>query len=173
MGQYYKIIILAEKDDFIRFFIEISYGLGQKLTEHSYQNINFLNTIEYLLSPKGSFYKSRIVWSGDYADPEQNTKNLYHMTEDERNKEYFPKFTKLEDEYKYIVNHTKKQFIDKSKYKSIHPLPLITAEGNGRGGGDYFGNNEELVGSWSRNIISIEKQIPDDFSEFTEMFDEY
>jgi len=174
MGQYYKIIILGENKDFIRFFINISYGLGLKLTEHSYQNINFLNTIEYLLSSKGSFYKSRIVWAGDYADSEENnSKNLYHITDDESNKEYVLKFTKLEDEHKYIVNHTKKQFIDKSKYKSIHPLPFITAEGNGRGGGDYYGTNEEFIGSWSRDIISMEKDIPDDFIEFEHMFDEY
>jgi hypothetical protein len=37
----------------------------------------------------------------------------------------------------------------------IHPLPLLTCEGNGRGGGDYRGESD-LVGRWSRDLISVE-----------------
>jgi hypothetical protein len=66
------------------------------------------------------------------------------------------------------VNHTKKVFVDKTKVPEsegwrIHPLPLLTAEGNDRGGGDYRYNNEEekeVVGSWARDVISIEKENP-------------
>ena len=175
MGQYYKVIILAEngvcKKDYIRFYIDL--WCGMKLLEHSYLKNDFVNTIEYLLSPNGSFYKSRIVWAGDYADVEKDSNaNLYHITDgdDESDKVYRPKPMILEPEYIYIVNHTKKQFIDKTKYLIIHPLPLITAEGNGRGGGDYHGSNEELVGSWARDVISIEKEVPEGFSEFMEKF---
>ena len=80
MGQYYKVIILADNEDntkeFIRFFIDIWDGL--KLIEHSYINSDFLNAIEFLLSPEGSLYKSRIVWAGDYADVEKDSNaNLY------------------------------------------------------------------------------------------------
>jgi hypothetical protein len=177
MGQYYKVVILAEngttKKDYIRFYIDI--WCGMKLLEHSYLKNDFVNTIEYLLSPFGSFYKSRIVWAGDYADVEKDSNmNFYTITDcdDESDKVYRPKRMLLDEEYIYIVNHTKKQFIDKSKYLIINPLPLITAEGNGRGGGDYYGSNEQLIGSWSRDVISIEKEVPDDFSEFTSKFGE-
>ena len=175
MGQYYKVIILAENDenkkDYIRFYIELWDGV--KLMEHSFIQNSFVNAIEYLLSPLGSLYKSRIVWAGDYADPEKGTNpemNLYKLIQNDSHKEYRPKKMKLDNEYKYIVNHTKKQYIDKSKYKLIHPLPLITAEGNGRGGGDYYGIHEHLTGSWSRDVISIEKDVPEQFNEITEKF---
>jgi hypothetical protein len=73
---------------------------------------------------------------------------------------------------RYVVNHTKKEFIDKNRvlkdtdgYK-IHPLPLMTCEGNGQGGGDFFGEDPKgLVGSWARDLISIEGQKPEGFTE--------
>jgi hypothetical protein len=174
MGQYYKVVFLAEKEenkkDFIRIFIEVNFGNGMKLTEHSYINNKFVNAIEYLLSPEGSFYKSRIVWAGDYADSEiENKQNLYHITYKQLSKEYIPQNI-ISSEYKYIVNHTKKQYINKSDYNLYHPLPLITAEGNGRGGGDYNGINKDKVGMWSRDILSIEKEIPDSYTEFEYKF---
>ena len=174
MGQYYKVVFLAEKEenkkDFIRIFIEVCFGNGMKLTEHSYIDNDFVNAIEYLLSPEGSFYKSRIVWAGDYADPEIE-KNLYHIANDQPSKEYIPQ-NKISSEYKYIVNHTKKQYIYKNNYKLYHPLPLITAEGNGRGGGDYYGINEDKIGMWSRDVISIEKKIPENYTEFEYKFND-
>ena len=174
MGQYYKVVFLAEKEenkkDFIRIYICVDFGNGMKLTEHSYINNEFVNAIEYLLSPEGSFYKSRIVWAGDYADPEiENEENLHHITYKQPSKEYIPT-NKISSEYKYIVNHTKKQYINKSDYKLYHPLPLITAEGNGRGGGDYYGVNKDKIGIWSRDVLSIEKEIPENYSEFEYKF---
>jgi len=39
----------------------------------------------------------------------------------------------------------------------------LVSEGNGNGGGDYFGRNEELCGTWARDIISVEDSIPADY----------
>lgn len=36
----------------------------------------------------------------------------------------------------------------------IHPLPLLTAVGNGQGGGDYSGTDMELIGSWAGDHVS-------------------
>ena len=36
-----------------------------------------------------------------------------------------------------------------------HPLPLLTAVGNGLGGGDYHGINEEKVGSWAFDLLEV------------------
>jgi hypothetical protein len=172
MGQYYKVIIIAEKGtlnkDYVRFFMNIWCGI--KLTEHSYLENPFVNAVEFLLSPLGPLYKSRIVWAGDYADKEEDSENLYHIADNEISKEYIPKQEKLSKEYKYVVNHTKKQYIDKSEYLNIHPLPLITAEGNGRGGGDYRGSHEDKIGLWSRDVISIEKELLPEYTKFEYKF---
>lgn len=59
----------------------------------------------------------------------------------------------------YVYNHGTKEVlcldhcpafhIDPNGYQwKIAPLNLLLAMGNGRGGGDYRGHNEELVGSW-------------------------
>jgi hypothetical protein len=55
-------------------------------------------------------------------------------------------------------------FPDKDGWK-IHPLPLLTCEGNGRGGGDYGGIDRYLVGLWARNRISVSNDIPDGYEE--------
>ena len=42
-----------------------------------------------------------------------------------------------------------------------HPLPLLTCEGNSRGGGDYRGQDRQnLLGSWARDSLSIEAMRP-------------
>jgi hypothetical protein len=46
----------------------------------------------------------------------------------------------------------------------IHPLPLLTAEGNGRGGGDYRGNYNNLCGIWSRDSISVANEVPEGYT---------
>jgi len=81
---------------------------------------------------------------------------------------------------KYLVNHDKKQFVNKTKVPKdgdgwkIHPLPLLTCEGNGRGGGDFFVSTEkkqgnvELIGVWARDKISVvskKAEIPKGFTE--------
>jgi len=170
MGQYYQVIILGEEQknnpEIIRIFMEPWYGA--KLLEHSYINNDFVNAIEFLLSPEGIFYKSRIVWAGDYADPEKGSNtNLYNMTYQFSSKE-FKSSTIILKEYKYIINHTKKLYVNKDKYNLYHPLPLLVAEGNGRSGSDYVDKpDEDFVGMWARDIISIEKDKPEDCIELT------
>ena len=51
-----------------------------------------------------------------------------------------------------------------NKVKTIHPLPLLTVEGNGRGGGD-LGQPPSWVGSWSRDVISVEEGVPEGFEQ--------
>lgn len=189
MGQYYIAVILGPQPEhkgdreFIRAWVSsYSYGCGAKLMEHSYIGNGFTNSVERLLSPEGAFWKSRFVWAGDYADPEEEDKEnttLHAMTNEEHEgKEETPNGESLSCEYSFIVNHTKKQYVDKSKVIEdsrgfrIHPLPLLTAEGNGRGGGDYSGSHEDLVGSWARDVISVEKKIPNGYTLLDAAFHE-
>ena len=179
MGQYYKFIILANnnsakncsnKECIILVLDPRSYDAGSKLMEHSYLNTKMMNTVEYLISKHGKFYKSRIVWAGDYADeePEEDTEegpmNLYRLTDD------YSSYTGIISKSfgRYIVNHTKKLYVDKERKSNdknniIHPLPLLVSEGNGRGGCDYDGNNQHLCGSWARDVISMEEEIPEEY----------
>ena len=176
MCQYYVAIILSDikrTTEIIRMWMTaINYENGIKLMEHSYIGNKFVQAFEHLISPEGMFYMSRIVWAGDYADPEQNeSENLYNNVYD--NYTGLLQCPKSHDtsSYRYIVNHSQKLYVDKercpeNKYNLIvHPLPLLVSEGNGCGGGDYKGNNVELCGTWARDIISVEKTIQTDYNE--------
>ncbi len=72
-----------------------------------------------------------------------------------------------------IVNHTKRCYIDKNEVEGeIHPLPLLTTETEGGGGGDYRGINEQFLGIWARDVISVEKSAPDGFEKVAFEFSE-
>ena len=137
-----------------------------------------MNVMESLICPLGMFYKSRLVWAGDYAKEEEDceTANLYSLTDSDENyiKGYNYKVYNL-SYYRYIVNHTQKMYVDKDKCVvndngyNIHPLPLLTSEG----GGDYSGKNVHLCGTWARDTVSMETSIPDGYNELVCDFIEY
>jgi hypothetical protein len=195
MGQYYRVVFLSDtkyKKEIIRIWLfPRDYENGSKLTEHSYIGNKLVNAVEQLLSPSGMFYKSRIVWAGDYADTEEETRqNLYHMVDESKPfyvspyvspyvSQYVSQYVlPTNNNYKYFINHTKKEYVDKIKINDlmshdgliINPLPLLVSEGNGRGSGDYKGPDEEMCGRWSRDIISVEDNYPDDYNEITPRF---
>ena len=163
MGQYYLTVILAEKSDkeYVRTYLDAGmYNNGLKLTEHSYIGNNFMKVVENVIGPSGMFYRSRIVWAGDYADKEPDSeKNLNSMCEAKDPFEYKFEYKGPLVSYPYIVNHTKKVYVKKNQH-GLHPLSILTAEGNGRGGGDYDGPNREMVGTWARDVISMENEAP-------------
>jgi len=207
MGQYYKPIVLetiTKKNGQSalrpRAFIlahDIHYRfknyadkwcttyVGLKLLEHSYMKNHMCQRVEALLMPGGDWYKQPIVWAGDYADTETDTRynwldkdgdireagvNLYSFGTDEL--KIIPKAKKIPAAFKYILNHDTKQFVDKTKVPKtdgwqLHPLPLLTCEGNGRGGGGDYCNEDEfpIIGTWARHRISIETSVPDGYTE--------
>jgi len=180
MGQYYKAIILADQTaaagrEIIRMWsFPHDYGYGAKLMEHSYFDNYFVTNFEYQLTPEGMFYRSRVVWAGDYADEEEDEeafekKNLYHLCK--QNETHMPLPHHDTSSYRYLINHTKKLYVDKTN-EEFHPLPLLTCEGNGRGNGDYGGDNSDLCGSWARDVISAEKEKPDGYEELVCDFEE-
>lgn len=191
MGQYY-IPVSIDKEEGL-FAHDFSSGL--KLMEHSYINNDFVNAVEFLLSPLGPWHMSKFVWAGDYADEESSGSAMGEVLHNfiyKNRKMYSPyeidslnKDVALSDEegsegfksedYPFIVNHSKKQFVDKRKAVDndgwkIHPLPLLTADGNGRGGGDYYEGSPDfdMVGMWKKDIISVEKSM-DEYEGFEEL----
>lgn len=221
MGQYYHAVILKENKVTVKRFLESwDYSNGAKLMEHSYIGNNFVEAFEsQLLSTP-----QRVVWAGDYADECKNRKsNIWDRCKPNLKGNVLGQVN--HDNYKYIVNHSKKQYVNKALVPMIegwedgfiHPLPLLTCEGNNRGGGDYrpraiieyqiidnkvadvvpddFDDDDNpisygpiimdgkvitdvefideynteveysnsLVGSWARDLISIENELPKDF----------
>jgi len=85
-----------------------------------------------------------------------------------------------EDNLRFLKNLDTNEFVDMKKvpvsdiytdddgkkwYYNIHPLPLLTCEGNGRGGGDFGGNEKDLVGIWARQRVIIQKSKPKNCTE--------
>lgn len=174
MGQYYKCIILAEKPaqgekEYIRTFVDPHvFREGAKLVEHSYSNTEFMRTVDGLLRNGGTFYKSRIVWAGDYADAEPGCNTNLYQSLGEEDRGFLG--VGCQHDHPFIVNHTKKEYVMKTN--QLHPLPILTAEGNGRGGGDYHGTDEDLVGTWARDVISVEMEAPADYTMLVLSFGE-
>ena len=184
MGQYYKPVNL----DKIQHLYSWDYDNGLKLMEHSYIGNSFVGAVENLLMPNGNWHKTRIVWAGDYADPEIRPdgtvmtreedghvyeQNLYGLFNEENNTLIKPTKTNVPKKFKYICNHSKKEYVlvDRSDDGRliVHPLPLLTCEGNGNGGGDYYGD-ESFVGSWARDVISVEEKKPEGFKRIKPEF---
>lgn len=158
MGQYYKPIIVSHtKKTILGYWEAFKTMNGRKLMEHSYIGNSLCNCVENYLYNNGG---GRVVWAGDYADADKGKKsNLYELAE-ELKKTEFAYDCKENDKIRYLVNDDKNEYIDLWNVLSIgeltiHPLPLLTAEGNGQGSGDYDGLDMKYVGSWARNFIRV------------------
>ena len=176
MGQYYNPVILKKSWKESKNPVKASlkcydYGdNGAKLMEHSYIGNFFVNAVVYLLAKDYKGYP--FVWIGDYADPVTTKTGEHDIYNDANNfiykgmgtdytKEYRKLKVKIPNEmlqYKYLVNYTKRQYCiipeKKEGVWQVHPLPLLTCNGNGRGGGDYR-LDDERVGTWAFNRIGI------------------
>lgn len=170
MGQYYKPVSVEKREH----VYSHAYGNGLKLMEHSWIGNDFVGVVSDLIAEGGAWHGDKIVWAGDYADEEKNRKsNLYTLSKTEIK----PEVSK--NKYRYVVNLDTKEFVDTKKTPlsdvyiddkgkawpyTIHPLPLLTCEGNGRGGGDFH-KEDPLVGKWARNRVSVSKTKPKGFTE--------
>lgn len=175
MGQYSVPCIIEEKDG--KMIVKASlyswnFRSGAKQMEHSYLNNPMVLAFEWLLSPEGPYYKSQVVWAGDYGATEEGYDvNLYHLCTDETHAEISDN-AEL-GRYSVIVNHTKRIYIMKNEVDGdIHPLPLLVTETAGGGGGDYRGCNEHLLGQWARDVISMEKTAPEGYKKVSYKFAE-
>lgn len=203
MGQYYKATFLDKNADVtandwnpIKFQLSpYDFNNGAKLMEHSWVNDSYVQAVEYLLSKDKE--GTRFVWCGDYAENFNGLNcNLYDFGRKDACKEGLAQLFKdgvligyrglvgnsayhIENpkHYKYVINHTKGLYVvipkQNEHYNVIHPLPLLTAESNGLGGGDYFAENDaNLVGSWKYDRISVGDEIPSGFKELKVNFKE-
>lgn len=87
----------------------------------------------------------------------------------------------------YLINHDRKEYLDLGSYIErcavkegswegycVNPLPLLTACGNGRGGGDFYRNDTNIgyenVGIWAFDELELTSVIPDSYQECTYTF---
>jgi hypothetical protein len=166
MVQYYYAIFLNGEGEIVGWVNPGNYGNNPTMLKHITRGSQFENAVEGLLTENGFMYGTRLVWAGDYAEREEGhgELNLYKLCK--KSLELVPEESDV-SYYRYLVNHTKGQFIDKDradKYTNLNPLPLLTAEGNGFGLGDYS-SNHRIVGYWSRDCIEVMKKKPEDYIE--------
>ncbi|WP_099045875.1 hypothetical protein [Mycolicibacterium grossiae] len=78
-----------------------------------------------------------------------------------------------DEECRYVLNVDTRQYVDTTRAPldapaswdaRIHPLPLLTCEGNNRGGGDYD-SDAPIIGSWARSRVSVSGEVPAGFGE--------
>lgn len=177
MGQYYYPVIVDCNDNAKTIYAH-DFENGLKLTEHSYIGNNFMAAVmnELLFNPH------QVWWAGDYSDGEDYPDGVY-----EKYIRYSDKFELIKpneenQKWRYdnccLVNIDKKQYVKLPKNEEdkwqVNPLSLLTAVGNGRGGGDYRGNDVWMVGYWAGDRIKITFEKPiTDYTDITNNFDFY
>ena len=133
---------------------------GAKLMEHSYIG----NEVPGAVMARLFAVPSRVVWAGDYADEEPSGKNLYNFYDKVPDLDTQPR------EYRFLLNLEAREYVDLEAVPEIpdwagnriHPLPLLTCESNGRGGGDFRGDNP-FIGTWSRALLTVSDTPPEGY----------
>lgn len=119
-----------------------------------------------------------MAWIGDYSKEINQT--LFEFAWEDEVEKHSIHQDEMYLDGKYLVNHTIEAYLDCDKYKArcnnngwiLHPLPLLTAVGNGLGGGDYYGIHKDQVGGWAWCTISVEDDIPVGYEELEYIFRE-
>ncbi len=125
MGQYYMPLSL-EKNEGV---YSHDFNNGLKLMEHSYIRNNFVAVVENLIAEGGKWFGDRIVWAGDYADPEKDENGdviqyefegkFYDLTLHHKVRKNIIKPEKVKrPNFRYLVNMDTKEFVDFKKIPS-------------------------------------------------------
>lgn len=187
MGQYYKPTIQAIKFDENRKEVrklfafdpyDLNYGI--KLCEHTHRNsevVRLVTNFMYELNQQG--WVTQLVWLGDYANPsfgqEPNLYGSLNYANVQLRKENgvivsamvegFDGVIDMTKDHHYLVNHDRNEYINTAENVGAYSqLALLTADGNGKGGGDYWGASWRDVGLWRYHEISVmDKQELDEY----------
>lgn len=112
----------------------------------------------------------RIMWVGDYGDPVDGEDNHYDLCS--KKGEAVDGTFRTSEHWRYLVNHQKKQFVDKKplwdKKARLHPLPILCLEYSKH----FCFEGNAKVGSWARDRISVEDKAPEGYEEIVCNFDE-
>ena len=169
MGQYYKAYTKNATEEKVwsmqstqfETTHDFEYYIGVKLMEHSWYGNTLTDAMSFYL------YKNptQLAWVGDYAREHEMHPMCWGKDED-TDFNYVPSDQRFDYHNKWLVNHTTKEAFDLTPTSNswvVYPISVITACGNGRGGGDYRGNHK-MVGAWAMHILSIEDAVPEGFT---------
>lgn len=176
MGQYY--IPVIKRGNKLRRVYSHDFNNGLKLLEHSYVGNCFVNVVanELVENP------AQLYWLGDYAESDDFSSvsmfnRIYkYAWERKGNGTTMENPRRTFDWSKdwYYINQTKKQYIKMPKETdnwTYTPISLLTAIGNGRGGGDYGGDNN-MVGNWAGDKVYLSENKPgNQYADITERCD--
>lgn len=176
MGQYYMPII--KRGNILRRVYSHDFHNGLKLTEHSYIGNNFVNVVANDIVER----PAQLYWVGDYAEEsdfisDAMFKKIYGYAWRRKTND---KTTVIgvNEEFDwskdwYYINETKKQFMLMPKEGDwvFTPISLLTAIGNGRGGGDYHRENS-MIGYWAGDKVYLSTNKPNEkYLDITEDVD--
>ena len=173
MGQYYMPII--KRGNKLRRVYSHDFDNGLKLTEHSYVGNFFVNVVANDLVEN----PAQLYWCGDYAEETDfasvamfNRIYNYAWNRKKKNRTTLEN-TKTDFDWSkdwYYINKTKREYIKMPKEGDwvYSPISLLTAIGNGRGGGDYRGDNN-MIGYWAGDKVYLSKNKPEKkYADITE-----
>lgn len=189
MGQYYQAYLKhcdTGKEKIFNTYIDGEY-VGSKLMEHSWIGNHWVDSISCCLFKR----KGQLAWVGDYAEASDFPKEHQDLItrvlsawEDDEDADFpqdIPQIKHLRSveinwNDKAFVNHTKKEYFLMYDYINNctdgqnwcpHPVSLLTAIGNGAGGGDYYGENNKDIGCWALDIVEVlpDNEIPDGYTK--------
>ena len=191
MGQYYKAYLKnydESGNEQARVFSPMDYNYGYKLLEHAWINNRFVDSVMAAITEK----PTAVAWIGDYANEDEDFEekpSTYNLQDYERawhgeiGDDDELEFVNSSILNGYLLNCDQCQYIDLKAWMALngveielyngevieqclHPLPILTAIGNGRGGGDYCSHNAEHVGDWAmNNIMFTTSEPPADYKE--------
>ena len=164
MGQYYMPTLKREEE--LAKVYSHDFGNGLKLTEHSYVGNRFVNVVANALIDN----PAQLYWCGDYAEEDdfesaERYKEIYGCAWGEKGRTTLANPDDNFDWSKdwYYINQTKKEYLLMPKIGNyvFSPISLLTAIGNGRGGGDYHdGQCIEMVGYWAGDTVLLSEEKP-------------
>jgi hypothetical protein len=171
MGQYYMPVI--KRGNKLRRVCSHNFDNGLKLTEHSYVGNDFVNVVANDLVEN----PAQLYWVGDYAEANDFiSESMFNKVYDYAWNRKKNIGTSLEgcntnfdwDKDWYYINLTKKEYMKMPKEGNwiYSPISLLTAIGNGRGGGDYCGGNR-MVGCWAGDKVYLSTIKPE--GKFTDI----
>lgn len=202
MGQYYRVVLQSnDEENKIVAMNPRHYANGVKLMEHSYIGNDFMQAVETMIWKHPMFVAwigdySDSPYEGPYAWMDRDVfTNLYNGVWGEQGticliRPEPSKHLTVCHRKRYLVNHSEGVYLDlgayivenqweetwcKKKHKCcIHPLSLLTACGNDRGGGDYHDEypDANLCGTWAFALIELTDKRPADYTPIMAHFTE-
>lgn len=191
MKQSYR-AVLCDGTDLLR-VVPSTYNVPNSLLEQCQIGNPYVNVSYMMLSKR----PMRVCWMGEQADypfdpdvdayanalPEEEFRMYYAMAWENTSfhceiplgtfrDDMLRKILNLRTTGFYLINHTRRTFIDMAAYLSCNqvagrccdPLPLLTACGNGRGKAEFPAEQRgyELIGTWAFDLLEYSQHWPGD-----------